>query len=261
MIERIVTRSTFAVRNRSAFLYRLLVIINLEKGKELAKMYANKWNVNANLNLESGLYEWAEEAISQYRKVLEIGCGTGQSTITFLRRDHKVYAVDMDSDCISYCEKMVLDEGYSVYKTSLNEKITFSDEDTTLLRADFSGDIVRILKHLDPNVVVMWNPGGWETTDWSQEKGAERIWQLIDSVIEYAESKDIPFMLLNRFSTVKKADTFWNDVANSTKMKMSYQANRWEHQEPEGGVPLIDNGKHIADIYYSVAVFVPEETE
>ena len=242
-------------------MYRLLVIIDLEKGKELAKMYANKWNINANLNLESGLYEWTEEAITQYRKVLEIGCGTGQSTITFLRRDHEVYAVDMDSDCISYCEKMVLDEGYSVYKTSLNEKIAFSNEDTTLLCADFSEDIARILKHLDPDVVVMWNPGGWEIGGCSQEKVVERIWQLIDSVIEYAESKDIPFMLLNRFSSVKKADTFWNDVANSTKMKISYQANRWEHQEPQGGIPLIDDGKHIYDIYYSVALFVPGEVD
>lgn len=59
-----------------------------------AEKYAVQWDISAQYFYEKSYYSWMSEKLNGYKIVLEIGCGTGYSTLALAEKGFKVLAVD-----------------------------------------------------------------------------------------------------------------------------------------------------------------------
>ena len=82
--------------------------------------YASEWNSSAEYFAEHNSYKHLAMQISPYKTVLEIGCGTGQSTLALLKEGHSVIALDQNPYCISRAFNLISASQYSI-KDSLCE--------------------------------------------------------------------------------------------------------------------------------------------
>ena len=57
--------------------------------------YAQEWDQSAQRFYNQGDYDWLAEQLNGYTTILELGCGTGQSTLALLKQNHKVIAVKL----------------------------------------------------------------------------------------------------------------------------------------------------------------------
>lgn len=217
--------------------------------------YAEKWNNSANLLFDNGIYEWVTEPLEAYGKVLEIGCGTGQSTFVLVAKDHTVFAIDKNQKCIEKCKSFIEGNDFSVEEITIDQPITYRDSDVTLLNMDWLDENSRLLNYLNPDVIILWNPGGWNACQGNLEDAENRQLQMIDAVIEFAKSKNIPLSILNRFENLSNAQDFWCEIAEDG----SYELVKTDHIEVDeseiNGVPLLGNDGKINKPIYSYGFF------
>jgi SAM-dependent methyltransferase len=65
------------------------------------KKYAKKWqNTSEFINDQDG-YSWMADIVDKYNKIVEIGCGTGYSTLELAKRGHKVFSIESNVACIN----------------------------------------------------------------------------------------------------------------------------------------------------------------
>ena len=69
--------------------------------------YAQDWEKSSNTFFEQGDYKWMARQLKEYKTVLELGCGTGQSTLSLLQQRLNVIAVDKNPSCLSLARKRV----------------------------------------------------------------------------------------------------------------------------------------------------------
>lgn len=217
--------------------------------------YAEKWSVSANHLLSEGVYEWVAERFSDYDKVLEIGCGAGQSTFVLVATGHSVFAIDKNATCIANCKKYIEDNDFSAREITIADKPEYTNSDVTLLNLDLLDENVRFLRYLNPDVVILWNPGGWTAHRDNFQNASDRQWDMIEEVIRYAESKGIPFSILNRFSNQCEAQGFWKEVAETTDYQLLYTENKLVDMSCVDGIPLITENGEIKEIVYSYGFF------
>src|SRR5437870_700415 len=65
-----------------------------EVARRSRESYIAEWQPSADQHATDGDYEWMSSALEGYDKILEIGCGTGQSTMALLRRGHSVVSIE-----------------------------------------------------------------------------------------------------------------------------------------------------------------------
>lgn len=63
--------------------------------------YIKKWIADADFFDSNGFYEWMSESVNKFELILEIGCGSGQSTRTLLQNGHKVIAIEENPICFT----------------------------------------------------------------------------------------------------------------------------------------------------------------
>lgn len=85
--------------------------------------YASAWSNDASFFEREGLYEWMESKISDYKFVLEVGCGVGHSTETLLRKGHRVIAVEENPTCL-YQANERLRKKYQVLKIKRSQLLS-----------------------------------------------------------------------------------------------------------------------------------------
>lgn len=115
--------------------------------------YAEQWKLSSKYFYEKKYYSWMSETIADYDIILEIGCGTGYSTLALAEQGHKVIAVDKNYDCIRIARTLIDDNGYT-------DKVVF-------LNGDVADCIFRekLINCYDFNAIICWNVG----TYWNQE--------------------------------------------------------------------------------------------
>lgn len=118
------------------------------------KNYADQWNVSSQHFYEKGYYSWMAQAINEFHTVVEIGCGTGYSTLALLEAGHNVIAIDKNADCIASAQNLLRSKGL------LDDKIVF-------LEGDIADEFFRhrIASDFSFDVVLCWNAG----TYWSRQ--------------------------------------------------------------------------------------------
>ena len=75
------------------------------------KNYANQWDISAQFFYEKGYYSWMAQRINKFQTVVEVGCGTGYSTLALVENGHKVIAIDKNRDCIAKAKQLLLNRG------------------------------------------------------------------------------------------------------------------------------------------------------
>ena len=62
--------------------------------------YAEQWEVSSKYFYDKKYYNWMQKKIENYNTILEVGCGTGYSTLALLENGHKVIALEKNNECI-----------------------------------------------------------------------------------------------------------------------------------------------------------------
>lgn len=116
--------------------------------------YANQWDVSAQHFYSNGYYSWMADKLFKYKTILEIGCGTGYSTLALLQKGYFVIAVDKNSECIKQAKELIISKGYT-------------DQDVVFFEGDIAIDKVRfeLIKKYEFDVVICWNVG----TYWNEQ--------------------------------------------------------------------------------------------
>ena len=74
--------------------------------------YINRWKENAMQHFDDGDYEWICNQIESYSFVLEIGCGSGESTLVLILRGHRVLSIDINPDAINSTKNLINNNDY-----------------------------------------------------------------------------------------------------------------------------------------------------
>lgn len=125
------------------------------------KKYAEQWAESSLLFLNNKDYAWMCNQIEQYSTVLEIGCGTGHSTLSLIQRGHKVIAIEKNEYCLEKAKELIETSGY-IYGT-LKDNID-SCNVIFVLTDICDQDLPKKLSNVSFSVAVCWNIG----TYWSK---------------------------------------------------------------------------------------------
>ena len=165
--------------------------------------YALEWNNSAQYFYDQNSYKHLAGHISKFNTVLEVGCGTGQSTLALLEAGHSVIAVDQNYYCIEKAKLLIKSSGYSI-KESIDElkpkTVYFIECDVT--EPDF---FQNILPDLSFDIVICWNVGSY----WDKPKLENSIPKMlqyglnIDQIKQNIESSYVELIIWCSCHTAK----------------------------------------------------------
>lgn len=113
------------------------------------KEYAERWEESSKFFYFNGYYRWMEEALKRYQTILEIGCGSGYSTLSLAELGHNVLSVDKNQNCIDMAYKRIREKGF--------------EKDIAFLEIDVSApNVVEELANKFPfDAVACWDMGSY----------------------------------------------------------------------------------------------------
>lgn len=130
---------------------------SLEKQNIKAKLvrerskYASQWQITSQHYYELGYYDWMCQQLGNSKNVLEIGCGSGFSTLSLLENNKFVIAVEENLECLKNTESLLTSKDYNVKKI-LREMIEPLGNERYRLKYD---DISSLFSLCDYDVVLI----------------------------------------------------------------------------------------------------------
>ena len=108
--------------------------------------------ISAQYFYNENYYTWMAEKLSGYSTVVEIGCGTGYSTLALVEKGFRVLAIDKNPVCIEEAKRLLHSKG-------------ISDDQVTFLEGDIVDRVFRenLICSYAFDIVICWNVG----TYWS----------------------------------------------------------------------------------------------
>lgn len=169
------------------------------------KIYANQWDASAdNLDINNG-YSWMCDCVKDYFRILEVGSGTGQSTLALLNAGHKVVSIEVNEYCVKATEDRITKAGYKI-STNLSNIDT---ADLILLHSDISDNaLCDELKQLNLDLFLCWNIGSY----WSKEMIQEYSYKMqlygltVPQIKENPESSYAEFIIWQTCTMAKKCN-------------------------------------------------------
>ena len=76
-------------------------------------IYSEQWDVSSKYFYDKGYYTWMAEKLTPYKTILEVGCGTGYSTLALVEKGYKVIALDKNPECLEKAKKLLSQKGYT----------------------------------------------------------------------------------------------------------------------------------------------------
>ena len=227
--------------------------------KNEKRIYANEWGSSADYFYENGSYEWMCNNIKEYKIALEVGCGTGKSTLMLVETGHKVIAIEKNEYCLHQASELLKEKGYKV--TNVVEEI--NDNDVLFLQADVvDKTFQKNIGEINFDIVVCWNVGSY----WDKEM----IGYYLPYMVEYgltisqiqsntessyseliiwtsckiASNKGVPVQIVDRIAEYidEKNDTYYITL----KKEFEFSSIQYNHKETmtmsEGGRRLVVKG-------------------
>ena len=205
--------------------------------------YIHSWSLNAKQHFEDGDYDWICDKLSNYKKILEIGCGAGYSTRTFLRRGFDVIATDLNPFAIEETKHLVLESSCT------SGRIAFQQVDVV----HEMNVAIRIAKEAD--IMVLCNPGG--NCDDKLTCGELRLlkicgfsdneidnssfdllhkWTQIFGACGAASLAEKPILIVERVESKEAGDEQSKQIAADMGLRLINTDYRTIRKPPEGGV-------------------------
>lgn len=235
------------------------------------KRYAQQWDESSKFFFNNKDYHWMCNQIEQYNTVLEIGSGTGHSTLSLIEHGHKVIAIEKNEYCLEKAKELIQNSGYicGLLKDGIdNYNAIFISGDIC------DEDLLDSLDGVSLDVVVCWNIGTYWSKDMFQfylrkflEYGLtlDQIREdLESSYTEYvqwnsckiAKEYNVPIHYIDRNSTAlsEKEDTYYVSLRHEfAYSKINYDSIKSVSRSLSGR-PLTNGEKIIAND--SVEIFL-----
>lgn len=143
------------------------------------KKYAEQWNRSADYFYNNDSYSWMCSNIKGYKTILEIGCGTGQSTLSLLNNGYKVISIEKNIFCIEKAKVLLESKGFKIGTIESN----LQNCDVVFINKDLlDSELTDVLNNISFDVVISWNVG----TYWS----GEMMKYYLPFMIEYGLNKE-----------------------------------------------------------------------
>lgn len=229
------------------------------------KQYAEQWNTSAQFFYEKKYYQWMCEKLTDFKTVMEIGCGTGYSTLALIQNGHNVVAIDKNHECILAAKKLIADKGYT------NEKVIFLEGDVA--NTQFRE---RTLSKYACDIVICWNVG----TYWSKQMIQSYVPYMleyglnIEQIKEDPESsyseliiwdscrisniKGVPIHIIDRSGEIINEDTdpYYRALKDKFHFSKIVYDNHRAKSISSGGIVLVTGGKvnceELVDIIFNL---------
>ena len=116
--------------------------------------YTLQWDASAEYFYNKGYYAWMIEQINSYNTIVEVGCGTGYSSLALAKAGKKVVSIEKNVECIKKAQELLKEN-------------SISEEQVLILHGDIVEEEFRnkIVNEFDFDAVICWNIG----TAWSKE--------------------------------------------------------------------------------------------
>lgn len=147
--------------------------------------YIQHWEYNACQHFNDGDYAWVANLIKQkgIQRILEIGCGTGFSTLAIASKGIQALSIDVIPEAIQNTEKLLTEN--AIPNTLLGEG---NGAQVVLKQTDLfieAENIKKWVKQFHIELILICNPGGKVETDLTlQEKIILRWGHFTDDQIE-----------------------------------------------------------------------------
>lgn len=138
------------------------------------KKYLNQWKGDSKFFYDKGLYNWMCSSISNSKRVLEIGCGSGLSTLSLIENGHNIIAIDENIQCLNNTKKLLESrnikvklikretlfiDGTTYYEYKFNKiKYVLKEDEVLLIESDIINDnnLEEWLNDIEIDCVVCW---------------------------------------------------------------------------------------------------------
>lgn len=262
------------------------MIEGINRGKRMLKKmkpeeYIEAWNNNAKQHFDDGDYEWICDQIPQYDNVLEIGCGSGYSTLVLVLRGHKVLSVDCNKEALRMTKELIIENDYEAEIATTS--IEFEMFDTWLWNIDVvvnKESLIQVVNQLPIDLILLCNPGGnldpnlrmnevnllkqcgfsQDEIDQNYRQGLIHLlhkFALIDAAADIAIKSDKPLFIVERGSRNQVKETL-DQIGSDTHMRKVFDDFREIRCEPEGGIKLGDaDGKKEKKLLWGAGMFFP----
>lgn len=146
--------------------------------QQARKDYADGWKNSADYYYKNSDYDWMCSQIEQFDKVLEIGCGTGESTLSLIEHGHTVIAIEKNEYCLEKAMELIKRKGYTCgtiddEPKEFNVIFIFGD----MSNIDFMSKLIEVVV----DVVICWNIG----TYWDDQMRIEYFRKFINDDFSY----------------------------------------------------------------------------
>ena len=133
------------------------------------RKYALEWQNSAKYFYDNGSYSKLSKLIAKHKTILEIGCGTGHSTLSLLEQGHSVIAIDQNLFCIEKAKDLITAAGYLIKENA--DSLKFGE--VCFFECDVTSDefVEKILRSVHIDAVVCWNVCSY----WDKEKLQDSI--------------------------------------------------------------------------------------
>lgn len=204
------------------------------------RSFVEKWTINGKDLIEQGIYEWASEMLDPYSRILEVGCGTGHSTLLLVTMGHKVFAIDNNNECIVAANDTLSMD----WDSQITKEFIMADVDATFMCADFfSDDVMTHLQGLSVDAIIIWQPGQVSNTV-----------DIIDRCVAYAKRKELPIQVLERANSRDEGQMILSDIADDNNIRL-VKSDIMESNWNQSGVRLLDIKEDT--VYFAVGLFYP----
>lgn len=220
--------------------------------------YAQQWNTSAKYFYDKEYYNWMCSKLPKNSVVMEIGCGTGHSTLSLLENGHKVVSIEKNEECISQAKQLITKNDYSIGKTIVDADAIFVNTD--IATEEFYAEV---LPKIEIDIVICWNVGTYWDKEMMQfylpyllqyglnpyqiKENPESSYSemILWNACKIAKMKKVPVHLIDRSGELieKEKDPYYYTLKDEFSFATIEYDNLAADSISGGGRTLVTNGK------------------
>jgi SAM-dependent methyltransferase len=125
-----------------------------------SEQYADEWSKNSSFFDANNHYNWMNESLGEAPVVLEIGCGSGYSTLSLLKANRKVLVIEINQKCVNEAIQKATAQGIKFFRTSSIDEAFDNLHDevnkVVFLQMDFFEFIEQVNSTIKFDAIVCW---------------------------------------------------------------------------------------------------------